>query len=243
MANGFQIRKPFFELGPKAYLYGDAALDIALYADSLCEEFPVDIIFTPQYTDIAPIVAKVKRLRVFAQHMDATRPGRGIGAVLPEAIRHAGAEGVLLNHAERPLTLATLAATIRRAREVGLATLACAGDADESAAVAHLGPDIVLAESPALIGVGRRGENDDAEIDRINAAVRAVNPALSVLHGAGISDGRDVYNVILAGADATGSTSGVLKAPNPKQMLREMIEALWTAYNERTHFNAKDTTQ
>lgn len=234
MLDGFHIRKPFFEFGPKVYLYGDAALDLALCADELCGKFPVDIIFTAQYTDISPIAARVKRLRVFAQHMDANEPGRGIGAVLPEAVRHAGAEGVLLNHAESPLTLSTLAATMRRAERVGLATLVCAGDADESAAAACLRPDILLAESPALIGVGRRGENDAAEIARINAAVRAIAPDLPVLHGAGISDAKDVYEVIRAGADATGSTSGVLKAPNPKQMLREMIEAMWTAYRERT---------
>jgi Triosephosphate isomerase len=234
MIKDFRIRKPFFELGPKTYLYGDAALDLALCADELCGEYPVDIIFSAQYTDIAPIAARARRLRLFAQHMDPIEPGRGIGAVLPEALRHAGAEGVLLNHAERPLALSVLAASIRRAGEVGLATLVCAGDADESAAVACLGPDIVLAESPALIGVGKRGENDAAEIRRINEAVRAIAPEMPVLHGAGISDARDVYEVIKSGADATGSTSGVLKAADPKRMLREMIEAMWTAYRERT---------
>lgn len=234
MLNGFQIRRPFFEFGPKVYVYGEAALDLALQAEELCEKYPVDIIYSAQYTDIAPIAARVKRLRVFAQHMDANEPGRGIGAVLPEALKQAGAQGTLLNHAERPLALSTLAATIRRAEQVGLATLVCAGDADESAAVACLRPDIVLAESPALIGAGKRGENDAAEIERINAAVRAVVPGMPVLHGAGIADANDVYNVILAGADATGSTSGVLKAPNPRQMLTEMIEALWSAYRERT---------
>lgn len=231
----FSIKKPFFELGPKIYLYGEAALDLAMRADELCGEFPVDIIFSAQYTDIAPIAARVRRLKVFAQHMDPVEPGRGIGAVLPEALRHAGAQGALLNHAERPLTLTTLAAAIRRAAQVGLATLVCAGDADESAAVACLGPDIVLAESPALIGVGRRGKNDSQEIARINAAVRRIAPDTPVLHGAGIADAQDVYQVIRAGADATGSTSGVLKASDPAKMLREMIEAMWQAYNERTH--------
>ncbi len=234
MLKNYRIRKPFFELGPKTYFYGEAALDLAMCADDLCAEYPVDIIFSAQYTDIAPIAAKVKRLRVFAQHMDPIEPGRGIGSVLPEAVQHAGAEGVLLNHAERPLTLSALAASIRRAGEVGLATLVCAGDADESAAVACLRPDFVLAESPALIGVGKRGENDAAEIRRINDAVHAIEPAMPVLHGAGISNAQDVYAVIKSGADATGSTSGVLKAADPKKMLKEMIEALWTAYRERT---------
>jgi triosephosphate isomerase len=130
--------------------------------------------------------------------------------------------------------LTTLAATIRRAEQTGLATLVCAGDMDESSAVACLRPDIVLAESPALIGSGRRSEDDAREIGRINEAVRNIAPDLPVLHGAGIADAQDVYQVILAGADATGSTSGVLKACDPGKMLAEMIEAMWDAYRKRT---------
>ena len=39
----------------------------------------------------------------FAQHMDLLEVGRGVGPVLPEALKAAGAVGVLLNHAEKRL--------------------------------------------------------------------------------------------------------------------------------------------
>ena len=38
--------------------------------------------------------------------MDSLSPGKGQGSILPEAVRAAGAKCVMLNHAERPVTLA-----------------------------------------------------------------------------------------------------------------------------------------
>jgi triosephosphate isomerase len=54
-----------------------------------------------------------------------------------------------------------------------------------------------------------------------------------VLQGAGISNGQDVYNVIAAGAEATGSTSGIIKAADPAAMVWEMLTALREAYDNR----------
>lgn len=230
---GFSIKKPFFEIGPKTYIYGKDALELAMAADRAGETYGVDIIFTAQYTDIRTIASSVRHIKVFAQHMDGIYPGKGVGAVLPEALKEAGAAGVLLNHAEMPLTLAELSKTIGRAREAGLATLVCAGTPQEGAAVAALGPDIILAESPALIGKGARGPEDMEEIARINGAVHRVAPGMLILHGAGISDEKDVFEIIKAGADATGSTSGIMKAEHPIEMMEKMIAAAANAWRVR----------
>ena len=227
------LTPPYFEIGPKLYLYGDAALDLALHADELCRKFGVDIVFTAQYTDISRIANATTHLKVFAQHMDANPIGRGVGAVLPEAIKQAGAVGVLLNHAERPLSLSVLNETIRRADEVGLATLVCAGSVQESVAVAKLRPNVILAENPALIGGGERSQEDALEIRRVNAAIAAVDEDILVLHGAGINNENDVYQVIRCGADGTGSTSAIMRAADPKEMLSRMIEAMSQAYSDR----------
>lgn len=233
--NGNRIVKPpFFEIGPKVYLYGKEALELAIAADKASQKYDVDIIFTAQYTDIKTIKEATKRIRVFAQHMDPVTVGRGIGAVLPEAILDAGADGVLLNHAERPMTLYELDAAICRAKELGLATLVCAGNSREAAAVTCLNPDIVLAESPALIGKGKRSRDDMIEIQKINDSIYSINPDMLILHGAGISDENDVYEIVKAGADATGSTSGILKAGNPIEMMENMIASAAKAWKERT---------
>ena len=62
--------------------------------------------------------------------------------------------------------------------------------------------------------------------------LRKINPDIMVLQGAGISNGRDVYNTIKLGAQATGSTSGILKAADPYAMVEEMLYNLRKAWDE-----------
>ena len=231
MLKGFKIKPPFFEIGPKAYMYGERLLALAKAADRISAKYDVQIIFTPQYTDIPIIARETKHLLVFAQHMDPIVVGRGLGSVLPEAVKAAGAVGVMLNHAEKRLSLSDLNKAIKRADEVGLATIVCADTIEEAAAIAHLGPNIIVAEPPELIGTGQTSDLD--YVKKSIEAVRSVNPNIYVLQGAGISNGQDVYNIIKAGADATGSTSGIMKAPDPEAMIEEMISACRRAWDER----------
>ena len=123
MYKDFHIKPPFFEVGPKAYLYGDDMLRLAKAIDRAAIKYDVDVIVTPQYTDIRLLAENTERILVFAQHMDYLTPGRGLGSVLPEAVKAAGAVGVMLNHAEKKLTLPEIEKTIARADEVGLATI------------------------------------------------------------------------------------------------------------------------
>ena len=226
------LRAPFFEVGPKTYLYGARALELARAADRAAEEFGVDVIFTAQYTDIRPIREATSHIRVYAQHMDPLRPGRGIGAVLPEAIREAGADGVMLNHAERPLAFPVLAETMQRAHEVGLETIVCAANEQEALQIVRLQPTVLLVEDPLLIGTGKRTPEQVAQIAHINAVLRQAKPDIRILHGAGISDEHDVYEIIRAGSEATGSTSGIMKATDPADMLRRMLAAVRRAWDE-----------
>ena len=234
MVRGLEITPPFFEVGPKAYLYGEQLLALGRHADAMSAKYGVQIIFTPQYVDIPLLAREMERVLVFAQHMDSIEVGRGVGSVLPEAVRAAGAVGVLLNHAEKKLSMDELQRTMKRAGEVGLATMVCADNLEQAVTIAKLQPRIIIAESPELIGVGKRGQNDQQTISGINRAVWDINPEIRVLHGAGISCGQDVYEVIAAGAQATGSTSGIIKAPDPFAMLEEMISAVRAAW-DHTH--------
>ena len=136
----------------------------------------------------------------------------------------------MLNHAEKPITLSALAQTIKRAKEVGLMTIVCTDTIAEAKAVACLAPTIIVAEPTELIGTGKTSDMDyvKASID----AIKSVDPNILVLQGAGISNGNDVYNVIRAGAEATGSSSGVVKAPSRKAMVDEMIGAARRAWDE-----------
>lgn len=231
MKNGCGIKAPFFEIGPKSYLYGDDVIALAKAADAASEAYGVDIIFTTPVVEIARVKAATKHIHVFAPHMDPLRPGRGLADTLPESLVAAGAEGVMLNHCEKPLTLSVLKETIKRAEEVGLTTIVCADSLAEASMIAQLSPDIIVAEPSELIGTGVSvGPEYVAAASR---AVKDVNPDILVLTAAGIANGQDVYNTILAGADATGSSSGVAKAADRAAMVNEMIAAVRKAWDER----------
>jgi triosephosphate isomerase len=235
MHTGINLAPPVFELGLKAYLYGQKALALARAADRISEKYQIKIIFTPQYVDIPKIARETENLLVFAQHLDPVKAARGNGSVLAEAVKEAGAAGVLLNHVEKRLTLSKISRTIKRADEVGLLSMVCADSPQEAAAVAHLGPNIILAEPPELIGTGKSvGKGKNQFVTRSMAMIKSINPKILVLNSAGIRSGDDVAEIIRSGAEATGSTSGVLKAPDPAAKLEEMIKSLKEAWLE-TH--------
>ena len=134
MADKRQIKTPFFEIGPKSYLFGDDVLALAKAADEASAKYGVDIIFTTPVVDIRRVAEATEHIHVFAPHMDPIYPGRGLADTLPESLVAAGATGVMLNHCEKPLTPEVLAETIRRADEVGLVSIVCADSMAEASA-------------------------------------------------------------------------------------------------------------
>lgn len=229
--NEKKIKLPFFEIGPKSYLYGDDILDLAKAADAASEKYGVDIIFTTPIVDIRRVREATKNIHVFAPHMDPIVPGRGLADVLPESLVAAGADGVMLNHVEKPISFETLDKTIQRANEVGLTTIVCADSLAEASKIATLAPDIIVAEPSELIGTGVSVGKE--YVEAATKSVKDVNPEILVLTAAGIANGEDVYNTIIAGADATGSSSGVAKAQDRAAMVDEMIGAVRRAWDER----------
>jgi triosephosphate isomerase len=145
-------------------------------------------------------------------------------------VKAAGAVGVMLNHAEKLISLEVLSQTIKRADEVGLATIVCADTVEDVKNIAQLSPNIIVAEPTSLIGTGQTSDMNYVR-DTIHM-VKKINPEIMVLQGAGISTGKDVYDIIMAGAEATGCTSGIIKAKDPHAMTEEMIYALRTAWDK-----------
>jgi triosephosphate isomerase len=231
MGNKPSIRAPFFEIGPKSYLYGDEVLALALAADKAAAEYQIDILFTAPLVELRRVAGAVKHLLVFAPHMDPIVPGRGVADVLPESLAAAGAAGVMLNHCEKPLSLDILEKTLHRADEVGLLSLVCTGTIAQAEAVARLGPDIIVVEPSELIGTGKT--SDASYVTESIRAIKSINSDILVLQGAGISSGQDVYNLIAAGAEGSGSSSGIVKAANPAAMIDEMIHGLRDAWDGR----------
>lgn len=219
-----EVKTPFFMFNPKSYLYGKELLDLALVADKLAGAYPeVSVFVTVPFADIKAIADATEHIIVTAQHMDGIKPGRGMGHVLPESLKEAGAQASFLNHAERPMTSAEIVNAVNRAKELDIITVVCADSLAEAEALATLGPDIMLCEPTELIGTGKT--SDESYITTTNEAVKAVNSKILMMQAAGISSAEDVLNTLKLGAEGTGCTSGITEAENPKQMLEDMILA------------------
>ena len=225
------LKPPFFEIGPKNYLFGDQILDLARIADEAAAKYDVRVIYTTPYADIRRVAENVKHLKVFAPHMDDIPVGRGLACVLGESLKAAGAVGVMLNHAERPLPASTLVRTLNRARELGLMSIVCADSMAETRAIAQMHPDLMITEPTELIGTGQAA--DLSYVKTSVDAITAIDSNIGILVGGGISNGTDVYNTIMAGADATGSSSGIVKAADPGAMVHEMLAAVRQAWDDR----------
>lgn len=224
-----KVKKPFFIVNPKSYLYGDDAVKLARIADKMAAKYHLDCLFTGQLIDLPRIKAATNHLIITAQHMDPLRPGRGMGHVLPEALKAAGVAAVVLNHAEKPLEIGVLDKTLARAKELGLMTIVCSDTPEESRAIAALHPTIMICEPTSLIGTG--STSNDEYIKATNEAVRSVDSNILIMQAAGVSTGEDVKKVLRLGADGTGGTSGIIKAPDWQEKLAEMMGAM-AAYKE-----------
>ncbi|WP_196595632.1 triose-phosphate isomerase [Pectinatus frisingensis] len=225
-----KIRHPFLVVNPKSYLYGLRSLKFAESIDNIAAKSNIQIFFTCSFTDIRYIKEHTHHLIIITQHMDDLKPGRGMGHVLPESLQDAGAEAVFLNHAENSLTISHLSNSIIRARELGIISIACADSLVEATSIAKLNPDILLCEPTDLIGTGHIADNN--YVLKTTSQIKSINSNISVMIASGITTAQDVYNVIKLGADGTGGTSGILKAPNPVLRVQEMVDAILKTENE-----------
>lgn len=230
MYKDYKISEPFFEFGPKCYMYGERLVEIAKGFDRLSEKYGIDVILDIPDTEIRSVAKAVSRVHVYSQHMDSIPVGRGMGRTLPEALKDAGAVGCMLNHAEHKLSLDEIAEAIARADEVGLATIVCADSIDEVREVAKLGPNILVAEPTELIGTGRPA--DRAYVDEVIRVIKEINPDILPFPSAGISCGNDCYNIIKAGSSASGCSSAIAKAADPLALAEEMMSAVRRAWDE-----------
>ena len=220
-----QIRTPYFEIGTKNYIYGDTVLEYALAADAAAEKYDIDVLFITPAVEIRRVVEQTKHLIVLAPYMDTLRPGRGMADILPEALKAAGAAGVVVNHCEKPMSLPAIKETIQRAHELDMLVFACADTIAEAKAVAQLHPDILNPEPYELIGGAGSGVSSMDFVRESIQAIKSIYPDILVEQAAGITNGQQVYDFIMAGSEAAGAASGIVNAKDPLAMIDEMIAA------------------
>ena len=219
-----KIRAPYFEIGTKNYIYGDKVLEYAIAADKAAEKYDIDVLFICPAVEIRQVAQNTKNLIILAPYMDTLRPGRGMADILPEGLKAAGAQGVVINHCEKPMSLPQMKATIDRARELDMLVFACADTLVEAKAIAQLHPDIINPEPSEIIG-GGNGVSPMAYVKDSIRVIKEIYPDIMVEQAAGITNGQQVYDFIMAGSEAAGAASGIMNAKDPLAMIDEMIAA------------------
>lgn len=227
-----KIRTPYFEIGTKNYIYGDTVLEYARAADAAAEKYDIDVLFITPCVEIRRIAENTKHLILLAPYMDTLRPGRGMADILPEALKAAGAKGVVVNHCEKPMSLPAIKATIDRANEIDFLVFACADSIAEARAIAQLHPDIINPEPTELIGGSGGGVSDMQYVREVIRAIKEIDPEILVEQAAGITNGRQVYDFIMAGSEAAGAASGIMNAKDPVAMIDEMVGAVRAAADD-----------
>ena len=182
-------------------------------------------------TEIRRVAENTKRLIILAPYMDTLRPGRGMADILPEGLKAAGAQGVVINHCEKPMSLPQMKATIERARELDFIIFACADTLEEAKAVAQLHPDIINPEPTEVIG-GGNGVSPMSYVKESIRVIKEIYPDIMVEQAAGITNGQQVYDFIMAGSEAAGAASGIMNARDPIAMIDEMIAAVRRAADD-----------
>lgn len=222
------LKTPAIVLNVKTYMEstGANALELTRLMGKIASETNVSMAIAVQACDLSRC-AELGSVPVYAQHIDPIKPGSSTGWTLPEAIKQAGAVGTLINHSEHRLILADIDICILRAKDLGLETLVCTNNVATSKAVATFSPGLLAVEPPELIGGDISVTTADPGIvSNTVQAVRKINSSVKILCGAGVKNGKDVSKAIELGADGVLLASGVVKAKNKEEVLRDLAAGI-----------------
>lgn len=219
---------PHFLVNFKVYegTAGAAGRDLAETIERVAERTGASFAVAPQTPDLYR-VASVTSLPVVAQSVDTADPGRGTGAVSLQSVASAGAEGVLINHAESPDTLAEIESLVAGCADHDLESIVSVSSVEMGRAALAFGPDCLLFENPGDIATGQPLASADPDRVRdVVAMVGTTAPDTRVLLGGGISDAGDVEASLALGADAAGAASAFLDASDRESWLESIAEVL-----------------
>ena len=204
---------------------GEAALNL-LEAMEQYGNGPATLVAAVSAFDLSPLSSTSSSVQIWSQHLDPVGLGGYTGWLEPTTARSRGAVGTLINHAEHKVPIEHVAELLKMLPD-GFPVCACAADVEEAKALAELGPTFIAVEPPELIGGDISVTTADPSIvsDTV-AAVKAVNPSVRVLCGAGVKNGMDVATAIELGAEGVLLASGVTKANDVHAVLQDLIAQL-----------------
>ena len=204
---------------------GEAAGQL-LQAMDVQADGPAEMVAAVSAFDLGALGTLSSGVHVWSQHLDPVGLGGFTGWLEPQTAISRGAAGTLINHAEHKVSLEHVE-TLLGMLPAGFPVCACAADVDEAKALAALGPTFIAVEPPELIGGDISVTTaDPAIVSDTVAAVKAVNPDVRVLCGAGVKNGADVAKALELGAEGVLLASGVTKADDVHAVLADLVSSL-----------------
>ena len=200
---------------------GESGIDLALKLCNASKDLNIELIISPQTIDLKEMVEKVG-CSVWAQHIDAKEQGKTTGFLPAQAVKEAGAEGVLLNHSEHKLSVGELGEALSRSKEAGLKTLVFADSLKEALVVSQFNPDFIGYEPPELIASPDTSVAK-AKPEVIKNVIEEL-PNSKILVGAGVKDSVDVETSIRLGAVGVVLSSAIVLAEDPTEVLKNLSE-------------------
>lgn len=204
---------------------GQKAVDLAQAMERASKDH-VRMIAVVSAFDLHAVKQAAPSLEVWSQHLDPVGQGSFTGWLQPENAIERGAQGTIINHAEHKVDIEHVQKLMQQLPD-RFPMCACAADVDEAHQLAELGPTFIAVEPPELIGGDISVTTADPAIvsDTVNA-VRAINPQVRVLCGAGVKDGKDVKTAVELGAHGVLLASGVTKASDVDAVLADLVAGL-----------------
>lgn len=205
---------------------GEAAVSLAKAMAEVDSTTDATMVAVVSAFDLSAVKAAAPHLEVWAQHLDPIGWGSNTGWLHPETAMGHGATGSIINHAEHKVDLSHVETLLAQLPD-DFPVCACAADIDEAKALAALSPTFIAVEPPELIGGDISVTTADPGIVSGTAeAVKAANPNVRVLCGAGVKNGADVAMAIKLGTEGVLLASGVTKANDPAAVLRDLVSQL-----------------
>ncbi len=199
---------------------GEKAVYLCQIVKKVINEFNIPIIPILQPTDIYRVKKEVG-IEIWAQHADPIDPGRHFGWLSPYSLKEAGASGVVINHAERPLDEETIKKIITKAKIYQLKTLVLCQTVDLAKKVELWEPDYIGYEKEELIA----GSLSMVDVEEENIKKLANNLNKSLIIGAAISTKEHVRKTLLFGGKGVILASAFVLAKNPEEKLKELVLA------------------
>ena len=224
---GQYMTKPLIVVNFKTYASasGPTAETLAV-AMERHSEGPARMVAVVSAFDLEAVRRAAPKLEVWSQHLDPVGQGGFTGWLEPKTAIHRGAQGTIINHAEHKVEMEHVQNLLPQLPE-HFPVCGCAADLDEAKSLAEMGPTFIAVEPPELIGGDVSVTTADPSIvsDPV-ALVKATNPDVRVLCGAGVKNGQDVATAIRLGAEGVLLASGVTKATDVATVLDDLVSLL-----------------